>query len=103
MVAAPVRVDAGQMREQVQRDRIHRHAVLRQHVLPAGDPGVGGNRVEQRVIGDRKLRLAVDEVERLVLRDRAAEREAELVVADHLLRGWWRFGTASATPAPHCD
>ena len=83
------RARAGRCRpdgQQVRGNRIHRDAILRQHALAGRDPRIRRNRIQQRVIGDGELRFAVDEIERLVLRDGPAHREAELVVANYLLR-----------------
>ena len=76
---------------QVDGDRIHGNAILRQYAPAGRHPGIGRNRVEKRVVGVGELRFAVEEVERLVLRDRTADREAELVIADDLFRAGGRL------------
>src|SRR4029079_2727894 len=71
--------------EEIQRHRIDRDAVLPEYVSPAGDPGVRGDGIEEGVVGNGKLRLAVNEIEGPVPHEWPAQRKPELVVANHLL------------------
>ncbi len=76
----------GPQRQQVSRRRVDGHTKLIQELRRARHPVSGRRGRRRRVAGGQLLDFERREEERLVVHDRAAEREAVLVVANRTLR-----------------